>query len=104
MVWKKKLSNIIVAALLSVAYTIVTLMNVIGPLHSNMSGEINQISSLAAYSVIYWLFSLAITWTLYFKFRSKPEFLFFTLIILGIALIIIEVFIWGAHGSGPHTY
>jgi len=99
MKWKKKASNFIVVVILSLAYTIVTLLNIIGPLHANLSGGINHLGWLAVYSVIYLVAALVVSWGLYFNLKNKPEFLFFTLIILGIVIIIVEVFIWGFIGS-----
>lgn len=95
--WKKK-SNFIIACVLSLAYTIVTLLNIIGPLHINRLGTINTLGPLSAYSVIYWFLSLVITWGVYFYLRKKPETLFFTLIIMGIIIIIVENFLWGWMG------
>jgi len=98
MKWKKK-SNIIIVIILTIIYTIVTLLNIIGPLHINTVGSFNTLGNLAVYSIIYWIASLIITWGIYFTLRKKPEILFFTLIIIGIALIIIENFLWAGYGS-----
>src|SRR5438046_78243 len=94
MKWKK-ITNLITLLVLSIAYTIVTLLNIIGPLHANSTGNINNLSAITLYSIIYWVFALFLSWMVYFKMRNKPEALFFTLIILGICLIIAEVFMWG---------
>ena len=95
----KKVSDLIVAIILSIAYTIATLLNVIGPLHMNDTGGMNALGALAVYSIIYWLIALIITWGLYFYLKKKTEALFFILIIVGIALIILENFLWGWMGS-----
>ena len=95
----KKISNIITAYILSIAYTIVTLLNIIGPMHMNDQGTINYAGHLTFYSIIYWIISLAITWGIYFLLRKKPEILFFTLIILGMLIIIAENFLWASMGS-----
>lgn len=99
MIWKKKLSNVIVAILLSIAYTIVTLMNIIGPLHANMSGNMNQLGPLALYSLIYWFVALVLTWGLYFNLKNRPELLYFILVVFGMLIIVVEVFVWGIYGS-----
>ncbi len=96
--WKKN-ANIIIVCILSLAYTIVTLLNIIGPLHMNAAGSMNQLGMLSIYSLVYCGLALLLTWTIYFKFNDKPELLFFLLMILGIAIIILEVFIWGLMGS-----
>ena len=95
MIWKKRHSNLIVVAVLSIAYTIVGLLVTIGPLHMNNTGEINQLGFNFVYIVAYWLLALAVSWGLYFVLRNKPEICFFTLIVAGIAIIITEVFLWG---------
>lgn len=99
MKWRKKASNIIIASILSIAYIVVTLLNIIGPLHINQTGNINPLGALSYYSVVYLIFSLALTWGLYYSLRKKPELLFFILIIVGIALIIFANFLWGWIGS-----
>lgn len=98
MKWKS-IGNLITIIILSIAYTIVTLLNVIGPLHTNETGNINPLSAITVYSIIYWIVALIVTWSVYFYMRNKPEILFFTLVILGIAIIITEVFLWGWTGS-----
>lgn len=104
MIWKRKGSNLIVAIILSIAYVIVTFLNVIGPFHINAVGNINIPGMLPFYSIIYLLISLLITWSLYFYLKEKPEILFFLLMILGILIIFIEIFIWGSVGSTYHQY
>lgn len=99
MIWKRKNSNLIVAAILSLAYTIVTLLNIIGPLHVNATGQVNQIGWLAGVSILYWVAALVITWGTYFILRKKPEILFFTLIVMGIVIIVFENYLWGLMGS-----
>lgn len=94
MKWHKK-PNVIVALIVSLAYTIVTLMNVIGPLHMNGSGGNYQLSQETTYSLVYWVIALIVTWGLFFILRNKPKLQFFTLIVLGIVIIIAEVFLWG---------
>ncbi len=96
--WKSK-PNFLIALILSLAYAIVTLLDVIGPLHTNAQGNINQLGALSLFSFIYFLVALAVTWGLYAILRKKPEVLFFTLIIVGVSLIIAEVFLWGWMGS-----
>lgn len=97
--WKTKNSNVIVASLLSIIYTIVTLLVLIGPLHINSAGNINQLSALALYVIIYWFCAIMFTWFLFAAFRKKPEFLFFALMISSIVIIIIGIFLWGLVGS-----
>lgn len=97
--WKKA-SDTIVAVILSIAYTIVTLMNIIGPLHiTDTGGVMNPLGSVAVYSIIFWVFALIITWGVYFYLRKKPGLIYFILIAIGIVLIILEVFLWGWLGS-----
>jgi len=98
MIWNKK-SNIIIVCILSITYTIVTLLNIIGPLHINNTGNFNHLGMLSVYSIIYWIIALLVTWTTYWYLKRKPELLFFTLIILGIIIILIENFMWGLIGS-----
>lgn len=98
MKWKSK-PNFPIALILSLAYSIVTLLNIIGPLHMNAQGNINQPGALSLASFFYFLVSLGITWGLYAFLRKKPEVLFFTLIIVGIFLIFLEIFLWGWMGS-----
>ena len=95
MIWKKRRSNLIVVSILSIIFTVVSFLLCIGPLHMNSTGAINQTGILTVYSIFYWLVSLAICWSLYFYLRHKPEILFFSLVFVGIALIIMEVFLWG---------
>jgi len=99
MLWKRRESNLIVVSLLSIAYTVVTLLIIIGPLHMNSTGGINHMGKLAICGVVYWIMSLLVSWGLYFAFRKDPEPLFFTLLALGIALIVAEVYLWGIMGS-----
>lgn len=98
MKWKS-ITNLITATILSIAYTIVTLMNIIGPLHTNDEGQINPLSAITLYSILFWIVALIITWSVYYSLRKKPETSFFTLVIMGITLIIAEVFMWGWTGS-----
>jgi hypothetical protein len=99
MQWK---NDYIIATVFTIAFTIVTLMNIIGPLHMNAAGRINQEGPLLIYSIIYYVFALVVTWGLYLSLRkSRTELLYFLLIIFGIAMIIVEVFIWGWMGSTP---
>lgn len=95
----KKVSNLITAIILSLAFAIVTLLNIIGPLHMNAQGSMNTLGMLSVYSFIYFIISLIILWSIYFYLKHKPEFLFFTLIILGIIIIIVENFLWAWMGS-----
>jgi hypothetical protein len=97
--WKKARSNIIVTIILSIAYVIVTLLNIIGPLHMDSTGGINPLGALSLVSLLYLGFALAFTWLLYFSLRQKAELLFFLLIISGIVLIVFENFLWGWMGS-----
>ncbi len=93
--WKKQKSNLIVVSLLSIAYTIVTIMMLIAPMHMNSMGNINQVSGHALYAIMFWVLALVLSWYLYAVLRSKPELLFFVLMILGIVLIIAEIFMFG---------
>ena len=94
MKWKRHNANLIVVALLSLAYTIVTLMMIIAPLHMNSLGDMNQVSGYSLYAIAYWAFALAISWYVYIVLQHKPSLQFFTLMILGIVIIIVEIFLW----------
>ncbi|OGT36462.1 MAG: hypothetical protein A3F11_11780 [Gammaproteobacteria bacterium RIFCSPHIGHO2_12_FULL_37_14] len=96
--WQKR-SNLIIVIILSFAFTIATLLNIIGPLHTDATGKINTSIALSIYSFIYFIVSLSIIWGLYFYLKNKPKLLFYLLIILGIIIIIIENFLWGWMGS-----
>lgn len=95
--WKKT-SNLIITIILTVAFAITTLLNIIGPLHINATGSFNSPGPLSIYSLIYFIFSFAILWGLYFSLRTKPELLFFLLIVYGISVIILENFLWAVTG------
>ncbi|EKD70658.1 MAG: hypothetical protein ACD_46C00456G0004 [uncultured bacterium] len=95
----KKFSNFIIAIILTIAFTITTLLNVIGPLHIDATGKIYEPGPILIYSIIYYIVSLFILWGTYFYFKKKHELLFFTLIILGIVIIIGENFIWAKLGT-----
>lgn len=99
MVWKKRNSNLIVAVVLSVIITMETLLLVIGPLHINSTGGMFTVSYETLSAFIFWVFALLLTWSFYFTFRKHPEFLFFLLIVYGIAVIIAEIFMWGHFGT-----
>lgn len=94
MKWKKQKSNLIVVSLLSIAYTIVTLMMIIAPLHMNSMGGVNQVSGHSLYAIVFWVFALVVSWYLYAALRHKPELLFFVLMMLGVVLIIAEIFLF----------
>ena len=98
MKWKGT-SNLIIAIILTLAYCMVTFLNIIGPLHTNDMGTINKLGPLAVYSIIYFIIALMVTWGIYFLLRKKHEILFFVLIIVGIIFIIAENFLWGWMGS-----
>ena len=68
----KSVTNLITLIILSIAYTIVTLLNIIGPLHTNETGNINPLSAITLYSIIYWVFALLVSWGVYFTLRKKP--------------------------------
>lgn len=95
--WSKSF-NFVIVIILSIIYTVVTLLNIMGPLHMNATGAITKPGLLSIYSIIFWLFSLLMTWLVYFLLRNKSEALFFILIILGIVLIIAENFLWAWMG------
>lgn len=99
MFWKKAHSNLIVAAILTICYTIVTLLNIIGPMHINAEGTINEPGHLAIYSILYYIFGLVVTWGAYLLFRNKAKLLFFFLIIFGISFILFQNFLWGWWGA-----
>lgn len=99
MIWKKRHSNLIVAIIFSIFFTITTLLLVIGPLHINAVGGMFSVSYETLSAVIFWALSVVLTWSFYFTFRSYPAFLFFLLMLYGIAIIIAEVFMWGHFGS-----
>lgn len=90
----KKVSNFILVIILTIAITITTLLNVIGPLHTNELGAINQLGAISLYSIIYFVFSISLLWGLYFYLKNKTELLFFILIVVGVLLIIAENFLW----------
>lgn len=94
----KKLSNLIIALILTITFAITTFLNLIGPIHMNASGSFNGPGSLSIYSLIYFIFSFALLWGLYFSLRSKPELLFFLLIIFGIVVIVVDNFLWATVG------
>jgi hypothetical protein len=98
MKWKR-LSNEIVAFILSLAFVIVTILNMIGPLHINQTGAINAPGYLALYSFVYLLVSLIVIWGCYFGLKHHAKLLFFVLMILGVIFIFGEVFLWGLTGS-----
>ena len=92
--WKKK-ANFILAVIFSFIYSGVTFLSMIGPLHINSIGGMNQINQHSVvYNIMYWMIALVLTWHLYFTFKNRPRLLFFTLIIVGISLIIGEDFVW----------
>jgi hypothetical protein len=93
--WKKRSSNLIVVSILSIAYTIVTLLIIIGPLHVNSAGNMYHLSAETVYALIFWLVALTSSWVIYLGLRNRPELLFFTLILSAIVIIIAEVFLWG---------
>lgn len=96
--WKKT-SNFIIAILFTIAFTITTLLNIIGPLHMNATGSMNTLGFLSLYSFIYYLCSLLLLWAVYFYLRHKPEWLFFVLVSMGIIIIVAENYLWGSMGS-----
>lgn len=99
MKWRNT-TNLVISILLSFAYTVVTVLNIIGPLHMNKSGSINNLpKSLFVASLVYWIVSLLLTWFIYFLFKKYPEFLFFCLIFFGIFFIIFQNFVWAWIGS-----
>ena len=75
MKWKIN-ANLIVILIFSIMYTIVTLLNIIGPLHTNSAGNINKLGAITVYSIIYWIFALFISWIVYFS-CMKPKFCFY---------------------------
>lgn len=97
MKWKKT-SNFIIVILLTILLTTTTLLNIVGPLHMNATGTMNTLGILSIYSILYYLCSLVLLWAIYFYLRHKPEALFFTLITLGIIMILGENYLWGKIG------
>jgi hypothetical protein len=93
MKWKK-ISNFILAIIFSVILAITTLLNILGPLHMNASGTVSHLGTLSIYSAIYFIFSLVLLWGLYFYLKEKTKILFFSLIVVGILLMIFENFLW----------
>jgi hypothetical protein len=92
--WKSK-PNFAIALILSFIYAIVTLLNIIGPMHMNAQGGMNSPGIVLYQSIVYLVMALVITWETYIILRDKPKALFFTLIILGIAFILTNIFLWG---------
>lgn len=92
--WKKNNSNLIVVSLLSFAYFLLTLLMIIGPLHMNSTGNINQPGATALYSLLFLVFALMFSWFVYTALRNYPRLSFFTLIISGIAIIFAATFLW----------
>lgn len=90
-----KFSNFIIAIVLTLAYVIVTLLNIIGPMHMTPTGGMYGFTATAGYSIAYFIIAVAVLWGVYINLRNKPELLFFTLLILGIVTIIGEIFLWG---------
>lgn len=86
--WKKA-SNLIIAIILSLAFTIVIVLNSIDSMH------IYKLRAVSVYGCIYWILSLIILWGLYVYLRRNQELLFFVIIIVGIVLIILETILWG---------
>jgi hypothetical protein len=96
--WKSQ-PNFAVALILSFIYIVMTLLDIIGPMHINAQGGTNPPGAFAAQSIIFLMMSLVITWETYALLRDKPKAAFFTLIILGIIFILIDLFFWGWLGS-----
>lgn len=91
--WKRT-SMFIIVMILSLAYTYVSFLNFIGPLHRPIL-TIQGTEGHPLFVVGYWLISLLISWGIYFKFRTKPS-MWHTLILLlvGVALIFSGIFLW----------
>ncbi|HTM64254.1 MAG TPA: hypothetical protein VL360_07110 [Gammaproteobacteria bacterium] len=94
MKWKKQHSNLLIVSLLTLAYTAITLMMLIGPLHVNSVGEISRMGALSLYSLVYWIFAIWISWTLFTVLRKRPALSFFVLLIVGMILILGELFLF----------
>jgi hypothetical protein len=99
MIWKIKHSNFIIAIILTIVYTVTTLLNIIGPLHMNATGGMNEPGKLAAASVLYFFIAVTFTWVVYFLLRDKPKVLFFTLVISALCIIIFDNYLWSVWGS-----
>ena len=91
MKWDKS-SNYIIAVFFSIAYVLVTWLNLIAPLHIpqiNIEGP-----TFHPYiSLVYLAISLAVTWSIYFFFKKPDKVSFFLPFIVGIALILIGLFL-----------
>lgn len=91
--WNKMLT-LIITVILSLAYAIVSLLNLIGPLHpriASIKGPLIHPLLCLAYLVI----CLIISWSIYFYYRKKPSrFSFFLTVLVGIAFIFSGVFLW----------
>ena len=92
--WKSK-PNFAIALILSFIFIVMTLLDIIGPMHMNAQGGINPAGAFAVQSIIFLVMALVITWETYIILRDKPKASFFTLIIFGIAFILADIFLWG---------
>lgn len=98
MKWKPATANFQIVVILTICYTVVTMLNIIGPLHTDAAGEINQSWGLAILSILYWSIATFMTWAAYFFLQERPKVLFFTLMILGITVIVTQNFLWAWWG------
>lgn len=94
MKWKKHHSNLLIVSLLTVAYTAITLMMVIGPLHVNSAGDISKMGASSLYALVYWIFAVCVSWLLFVVLRNRARLSFFVLLIVGIILILGELFMF----------
>ena len=101
--WKAK-PNLAVTLILTLVFVIATLLNILGPLHTDASGQISPPTDLSIYSLLYLIVSLLIIWGLYFSLYKKPKLLFYILITVGMLIIILENFLWAWIGSQNVVY
>lgn len=91
--WKKN-SNFIIVVILSIAYTYVAFLNIMGPLHPPII-SIKGPEDHPGFALIYWIIALAVTWSIYYFLRKRPGlFATLVLIIVGIAFIFAGIFLW----------
>ena len=98
MKWKS-FSNFIIVIILSLAYVMMALLNVVGPLHMNATGGMNHPGVLPENALCYLIVALVVTWSVYLFLRKKPETLFFVSLIIGIIFFLFGAFLWHFLGA-----
>lgn len=91
--WNKT-THFIVTSILSLFYLLVAILNLIQATHTHLITIKGPIFH-PFISLVYLLFSLLISWGLYFYFRTQAsKFSFLLMIIVGIVLIFSGLFLW----------